>query len=245
MDEVRRGRDITSGQGWRDASGSPEDAPTMIMSNRHSHGEAPVSGDDRLQKQQQQVNLEVKVNNGPEDVQQRHDLCLLQRRPSGIKLSPPPSSPRKRATTEVLSVDFDAILLRIGAMGRYQLALYLLMCIPATLPAAFLSFGQVFLSAEPDHWCKVAALMEYREQYGNLSIRHIKRLSIPTRENLPDVYEKCYVYDVNYTDLYVNNGWAWPDSPDPTWKVSPCREGWVYDRREYKNTLVTEVCVAF
>ncbi len=42
-----------------------------------------------------------------------------------------------------MSVDFDAMLPHIGEMGKYQLGLYLLMCIPATLPAAFLAFNQV------------------------------------------------------------------------------------------------------
>jgi hypothetical protein len=44
---------------------------------------------------------------------------------------------------QTLSVDFDALLPHIGEMGRYQMILYLLMCIPATLPAAFLAFNQV------------------------------------------------------------------------------------------------------
>ena len=69
----------------------------------------------------------------------------------------------------ILSVDFDAILPHVGEMGRYQLALYLLMCIPATLPAAFLAFNQVFLSATPSHWCKIDHLYQYNNvgQYLN------------------------------------------------------------------------------
>jgi len=59
---------------------------------------------------------------------------------------PRPKSPdmeeaAKRAA--VMSVDFDAILKHIGEMGRYQQILYIMMCIPATLPAAFLAFNQV------------------------------------------------------------------------------------------------------
>lgn len=62
---------------------------------------------------------------------------------------------------EILSIDFDAMLPHIGEMGTYQLTLYLLMCIPATLPAAFLAFNQVFLSATPNHWCQVPSLYDY------------------------------------------------------------------------------------
>lgn len=54
-------------------------------------------------------------------------------------VSPTSEEASKRA---VKSVDFDAILKHIGEMGRYQLVLYLMMCIPATLPAAFLAFNQ-------------------------------------------------------------------------------------------------------
>ena len=64
---------------------------------------------------------------------------------------------------EIVSVDFDAILPYVGEMGRYQLGLYLLMCIPATLPAAFLAFNQVFLSATPTHWCKEPHLQSYND----------------------------------------------------------------------------------
>jgi hypothetical protein len=55
-------------------------------------------------------------------------------------VSPTSEEASKRA---VKSVDFDAILKHIGEMGTYQLVLYLMMCIPATLPAAFLAFNQV------------------------------------------------------------------------------------------------------
>jgi hypothetical protein len=61
----------------------------------------------------------------------------------------------------IMSVDFDAILPHVGEMGRYQICLYLLMCIPATLPAAFLAFNQVFLSATPTHWCRESHLYDY------------------------------------------------------------------------------------
>ena len=64
-----------------------------------------------------------------------------------------------------MSVDFDAMLPHIGEMGRYQLGLYLIMCVPATLPAAFLAFNQVFISGEPDHWCRVPEVLAQ----GNLS----------------------------------------------------------------------------
>lgn len=41
------------------------------------------------------------------------------------------------------SIDFDEVLLHVGEKGKYQNIMYYLLCIPATLPAAFLAFSQV------------------------------------------------------------------------------------------------------
>lgn len=41
------------------------------------------------------------------------------------------------------SIDFDEVLVHVGEKGRYQNIIYYLLCIPATLPAAFLAFSQV------------------------------------------------------------------------------------------------------
>lgn len=144
----------------------------------------------------------------------------------------------KRTTNTI--VDFDALLPHIGEMGRYQLGLYLLMCIPATLPAAFLAFNQVFISASPDHWCRVSAL----EEVGNLSKSHIRRLSIPRRDlgnGRLGMYERCLRYDVNFTEVFETNGNEWPKRADPAWPVADCQEGWTFDQREYQDTMVTEV----
>lgn len=151
----------------------------------------------------------------------------------------------KKPPVQTLSVDFDAILPHIGEMGRYQIVLYLLMCIPATLPAAFLAFNQVFLSATPDHWCHVSELASF----GNLSLGLIKNLSIPRvnfggSESSYLLYEKCQQYNVNFTQIFEENGHKWPSMADPTWPRSACREGWDYDKSEYKDTLVTEVAHA-
>ncbi|KAG8261566.1 organic anion transmembrane transporter activity protein [Homalodisca vitripennis] len=56
------------------------------------------------------------------------------------------------------NVDFDDVLVQIGERGRYQNIMYYLLCVPATLPAVFLAFSQVFVSASPDHWCRLPSL---------------------------------------------------------------------------------------
>ena len=99
-----------------------------------------------------------------------------QPQPQQVQVQDSTKKKEKKPAT-ILSVDFDALLPSIGEMGRYQLGLYLLMCIPATLPAAFLAFNQVFLSAVPQHWCTVPTLVAT-----DLTVEHIKRLSIPLRK---------------------------------------------------------------
>ena len=121
------------------------------------------------------------------------------------------------------------------------MVLYLLMCIPATLPAAFLAFNQVFLSATPEHWCRVEVLAN-----ANLSLEQIKALSLPRkdlgkgREDLV-VYENCIQYDIDFNRVFQENNQTWPSKADPEWKTTQCKEGWDYDHSEYKDTLVTEV----
>ena len=104
----------------------------------------------------------------------------------------------------------------------------------------------MFLSAEPDHWCHVPELVNYSSTYSNLSLGHIKRLAIPRVDlgvERADIvmYEKCLQYDVNFTEVFVRNGYKWPKRADPTWDKVPCKEGWDFDHSEYKDTLVTEV----
>ena len=55
------------------------------------------------------------------------------------------------------------------------------------------------------------------------------------------MYEKCLQYDVNFTQIFSDNGNKWPKKGDDSWNVTSCREGWTYDKSEYENTLVTEV----
>ena len=54
--------------------------------------------------------------------------------------------------------DFDDFLPLIGSNGAYQKGLFISMCGPASFPAAFLAFSQVFLSYTPDHWCHIPEL---------------------------------------------------------------------------------------
>ena len=56
-----------------------------------------------------------------------------------------------------------------------------------------------------------------------------------------ELYEGCLQYDVNYTQVFDDNGGVWPEVGNESWPVSECKEGWTYDDSEYKDTLVTEL----
>ncbi|XP_018356302.1 PREDICTED: carcinine transporter-like isoform X3 [Trachymyrmex septentrionalis] len=161
------------------------------------------------------------------------------------------------------SIDFDEVLLHVGEKGRYQNIMYYLLCIPATLPAAFLAFSQVFVSASPEHWCRIPELDNMTDL---MSLEERKALSIPysVKSDGRRVYSKCHMFDVNYTeiiDLWLEgaNPSNTTDSPSlttspsfdlpstrsppvssPDWPTVKCRYGWNYDTRDYDSTLVTE-----
>jgi len=149
------------------------------------------------------------------------------------------------------SIDFDAVLDYLGAEGRYQTVLYYLLCIPATVPAAFLAFNQVFLSASPSHWCHVPELM-------NLSIAERKALAIPVESSSSSTvggigikYSECTMYNIDFNRVLAaynsdlmragESGSSSIPIADPDWPVINCPQGWEFDTTQYDATLVTEV----
>ncbi|XP_076629444.1 organic cation transporter 1 [Colletes latitarsis] len=157
------------------------------------------------------------------------------------------------------SIDFDEVLVHVGEKGKYQNIMYYLLCIPATLPAAFLAFSQVFVSASPDHWCRVPELENLTEL---MTLQERKTLSVPYVEKSDgkQKYSKCTMYDVNYTAIIeswlghgilenATDGAEYrsrdrlpsPPVANPDWPVTKCQHGWIYDNRDYDSTLVTEL----
>lgn len=201
-------------------------------------------------------------------------------------------------TWKMSTIDFDDVLVHVGEKGRYQNIMYYLLCIPATLPAAFLAFSQVrlsiislalslhivfffvfvfqrsshpsllyletegqvdsqvFVSASPEHWCRIPEL-----ENSNLTVDQRKALSLPytPKSDGRRSYSRCYMYDVNYTAIIeawlhqeaasnssrtsIANGAApgLPPVGSTDWPISKCQHGWIYDRKDYDSTLVTEV----
>lgn len=140
------------------------------------------------------------------------------------------------------SIDFDSVLEYLGAEGRYQTVLYYLLCIPATIPAAFLAFNQVFLSATPSHWCHIPDL-------ANLTEENRKALGIPFDGTK---FSECTMYHVDYSKIIpeniLNGNWTIDKASilslvNSTWPITECMYGWEYDKSQYDATLVTEVII--
>jgi len=138
------------------------------------------------------------------------------------------------------ALDFDDVLKHLNEWGPYQKVLFSMLCIPACLPAAFLAFNQVFLSAEPKHWCSQPEISRINP---NLSWNEVLNLGAPLEREEGDyrLYSRCSMYQPNWTQVLIENGNELPQNPDTNWTVVECQHGWEYDKSEFVNTLVTEL----
>lgn len=129
------------------------------------------------------------------------------------------------------TADVDVLLAGCGAFGRYQTFLSFLLCFPFCFYLAFVVFGQVFLSLEPDHWCRVPEL-------ANLSVADRKTLAIPPEtEDGRERFSRCRQYDVNWTEVLREDNRTLP--PDDRRPTLPCVRGWEYDLDEMYDTPVS------
>ncbi|XP_064466982.1 beta-alanine transporter-like [Ornithodoros turicata] len=140
-------------------------------------------------------------------------------------------------------MDFDDILPHIGEFGSYQKTIYLLLCLPASISSALTLFSSIFISATPDHWCRVPELDCFADVFTPAAV---KELSIPITGT--GKFHKCEMYDVNYTAVITRAQlYAVQPVSDESWPRKPCDNGWHYDTTFYTSTLVTQtdaVCEA-
>ena len=131
-------------------------------------------------------------------------------------------------------LNFDGLLEKLGPFGRYQIIFYIVIGMTSA-PAGMQTLLSVYLFATPRHWCHVPEL-------ANLSLDEQRLLTVPPGELTGHpADDSCYVYDVNYTEVYlryVNN-----NNTQVTANASSFREctQWGYDMELYGPTAVTEV----
>ncbi|XP_063954422.1 organic cation transporter protein-like [Lytechinus pictus] len=133
---------------------------------------------------------------------------------------------------------FDDILKEIGEFGKYQRWVYAMVCIIA-LPVAAHQMAQVFLAGASDHWCDVAAWSDedcekwsYTEEQ---CIEAKRNASSPVNGTEDEL--QCTKYSI--VDKLVFNPGLDPVNYNDTETIE-CNNGWVYDRSQYKSSLIQE-----
>lgn len=143
---------------------------------------------------------------------------------------------------------FDDILRQIGELGPFQMKIVFLVAL-AMLPEALNSMIAVFATADMDHWCHVEEWTDsvqncnsnlttfgQNEQYIEC-IHKYRDASIPIKKiDDEPVYANCIMYDKEYPSELTEEYYT-GDSENST---RGCTEGWVYDRSQYRSTIVSE-----
>ncbi|XP_076673146.1 organic cation transporter protein-like [Andrena cerasifolii] len=126
---------------------------------------------------------------------------------------------------DMRDMDFDELLPYVGEFGLYQKILFILM-IPFASFVAWVYFSQIFITLIPaEHWCWVPEL-------ANLTVDERLALAIPIGH---DGYSRCSMYDVNYTQILLNESHV----PESSWPTKACQHGW-----EFNYTTVPYATVA-
>ncbi|XP_038053477.1 organic cation transporter protein-like [Patiria miniata] len=133
-------------------------------------------------------------------------------------------------------MQYDDILRHIGAFGKYQKVLILLLA-AYNIPTACQFLVQVFVAPDTDHWCVIpgsqpincsqlfeAECQELQKNYG---------IPYELSPNGNKVYSSCERYVMDDEDTGSGLG---PNATD----VRPCDAGWDFDRSRYKSTIIED-----
>ncbi|CAH2325228.1 Hypothetical predicted protein [Pelobates cultripes] len=120
---------------------------------------------------------------------------------------------------------FNDILENIGGINRFQVLHTAMLLLPMCFMACH-NFLQNFSAAVPAHHCKVALMDNGTKNYGHVDFSSF----IPVDENQKP--KSCLRYREAHFDIWTNN--SFPNSTEP------CDDGWVYDKRVFSSTIITE-----
>ena len=132
-------------------------------------------------------------------------------------------------------MEFDTALKYLGDFGLYQKVVYFALSLMA-IPVAWHSTGNTFLSALPDHQCRLDQGYVYN---ASEAYDRVRACEIPKLED--GQWDRCNMYNSSLADGSDNG--TQECYPTDEWQSIPCQMGWVYDDTIYKSTVVAEVCV--
>uniref|UniRef100_A0A670K9Q1 Major facilitator superfamily (MFS) profile domain-containing protein n=1 Tax=Podarcis muralis TaxID=64176 RepID=A0A670K9Q1_PODMU len=124
---------------------------------------------------------------------------------------------------------FEDVLREVDGFGRYQILVFLMLCIPRLMiPMHFLLHN--FISASPSHHCALPAFAGT----SNLSQDEVFSIGLP-RE--PDgTLSPCKMFSRPQFQLLANSSWELDNASS----ILSCQHGWVYDSSQYASTTATE-----
>ncbi|KAJ7307416.1 hypothetical protein JRQ81_009433 [Phrynocephalus forsythii] len=136
---------------------------------------------------------------------------------------------------------FAELLDRIGGMGRFQVFHVALLVTPLLLTGSH-NLLQNFSAAIPDHRCRVRWAGNASERWANrtetLALEE-DLLWIALPRDATGKPEKCLRFVTPHWHLLGTNA-SRNGTPAVTADTEPCRDGWVYDRSVFTNTIITE-----
>ncbi len=104
------------------------------------------------------------------------------------------------------------------------------------------TFGQVFMAAETDHWCRVAhwdkanCTTGQSDDWECLKAKRDAPIPLIETETGKIDYDRCHMYDVG--KLKFKPGM---NVTDFTNKIIDCPNGWVFDTTQYTTTIISEM----
>lgn len=136
------------------------------------------------------------------------------------------ASSKKRLPIE----DFDDMLHHVGSWGRFQIMLTVFF-FPFNLFLGYVYLSSILTNFTPPHWCQIPELV-------NLTQEARRSLAIPftTDEHGAVEYSKCQAYSPDWVQV-LEKGLT---SPDPSWPLVDCMEGWEFDTENYHRSIVSD-----
>lgn len=127
---------------------------------------------------------------------------------------------------------FEELLLEVDGFGKYQMLVYLMLCLPRlVIPMHFLLHN--FISASPPHHCMISNFTGI----SSLSQDEIFLISLPKE---PDgTLSSCKMFSRPQYHLLVNSS----HFMDNTSSIQSCQQGWIYDHSRYVSTTAIEVSI--